>query len=214
MTPLRLEGTHIPYSSMPSGDGEHRGKTSSKNGLPGSMFANPLDPNIIVQPKKKAPKKGKHRNALKTQGDVPLTSNATYRPQLRARKLKAEFPSKATEIPDAVTKQASRNLLERFKAVGLAPIKTNQGSMMAKQRKAIKDVSEQVKSASHKSKRAEEVQAMPPPRPNAKPKLKPKTRLVSKSRKPPPSTHGVSEARLAETARNIGNATSFPIIID
>lgn len=201
---------------MQSGDGERQRSTSLVSGLPGSMFANPLDPNVIVKPKIKVPKGKKRRNAQKAQEKAPLTSNTPYRPQIRARKLKAEFPSKAMEIPDAVDKQASRTLLNKFKAEGLIPIHCTQSTNLAIHRRVTKEASGQTKSASHKSKKIKKVKPNLPPKPKPEPKPKPKPKQQGSKPKPRyrPNAHGVSAARLAETARNIGSATSFPIVIN
>ncbi|KAL8745341.1 MAG: hypothetical protein Q9184_007886 [Pyrenodesmia sp. 2 TL-2023] len=184
----------VPNPSKQSDDGERQRSTSSVSGRPGSMFANPLDPNVIVKPKIKVPKrKGKKRkNALKAQEKAPLTSNTPYRPQIRARKLKAEFPSKATEIPDAVDKQASRTLFDKFKAEGLIPIECTQSEYLAIYRKVTNDASGQTKSASHKSKRVKDVKLKILPIPKPKPKTKqqesrPKPR-------PQPNAHGTYQA--------------------
>lgn len=216
MTRIRSPGTHVPYPSLPSSNEKRQRTTSSLSGLPGAMFSNPLDPNIIVQPKIKVPKiKKKFKanqnetksNLSNTKGIVP-SSKVTFKTQNRARKLKAEFPSKAMEIPDAVNKQGQRILVENFKAEGIVPIEINQGNIMAVQRKGLREASGQPRKPCTKPKKAKNLK--PKPKPQPQPKAKPKAQPKLK----PNIAHGVSHARFAEAARNIGSANNLPIIID
>ncbi|KAI4125192.1 MAG: hypothetical protein LQ338_004392 [Usnochroma carphineum] len=204
---LTLKGTQVPYPSMPVTDENRQRSTSSLTGLPGSMFFNPVDPGVVVQPKVKAPKpkKGKKNKAKKNesrldstnaQGNIPLLAKAaklTGKTTKRARKLKAKFPSKAAEVPDTMTKQTCQKLLDNFTAERIDPIGGD--SITARERKEFSEPFGQPKRPLQKPKEAQNSKL--------KPQLKPKA-----------EAYGLSEAILVEIARHIGGAINLPIIID
>ncbi|KAI4114368.1 MAG: hypothetical protein LQ345_004838 [Seirophora villosa] len=210
-TPREIHGTG-PTVLVKGGE-NGQGSISAQGGLPGSIFSNPLDPNVVVQPKLTAKKRknnkannnGPKRNTTNVQGNAPAAKGSSYKLQNRARKLKLSFPSMVAEIPDEVDKQMRRTILEKAKAARIVPVETL-AKFNARQRKELRKASRQAKIVSQKPKKAKDIKAKPKPRPMFK--------AQSNSWKKSSTTHGVSEARLAETARNIGGANSFPIVID
>ena len=97
------------------------------SGLSENMFLNPLDPNVVVQEKQKPPRPPKPKKQKKTtsgtQGGPSVTRNQSKKLHIRARKLKAKFPSMAMEIPDTVTKQERRAIVDKAKMAGLKTIR-------------------------------------------------------------------------------------------
>ncbi|KAL9012421.1 MAG: hypothetical protein Q9173_002807 [Seirophora scorigena] len=170
-TPREVHGT-LP--NMPVNGGENgQGSFSSLGGLPGSIFSDPVDPNVVVQPKlaarkrknNKANNNGPKRNTTNVQGNA--LKGSSYKLQNRARKLKLSFPSMVAEIPDEVDKQMRRTILEKARAARIVPVETL-AKINARHRKELREASGHAKIVSQKPKKAKDIKAKP------KTKLKPK----------------------------------------
>ncbi|KAL8651944.1 MAG: hypothetical protein Q9210_002981 [Variospora velana] len=196
---------HEPVSSMPlsGGDDSRQGPTFSLSGLPGSIFSNPLDPDVVVQPKivvkrkkqNKANENGPKQSTSNAQGNAPAAQGPSYKVRNRARKLKLRFPSVVAEIPDEVNKQMRRTIIEKARAAKIVPIETH-ASINAKQRKELREASGQVKI--YKPEKAKKVKVEAKPKSMPKPKVRPQPKSQKNQFSAP---YGVSEARLAETTQ-------------
>ncbi|KAL9026878.1 MAG: hypothetical protein Q9196_004522 [Gyalolechia fulgens] len=172
--------------------------TNQKDNVPlievaASMFLNPMDPNVVPEPREKATKRLKakmKRKARKNDANSveksSTTTRAMYKNEKRARKLKARYPS--VTIPDPVSKQGRRAILTTIRAANIAPIETNARYLESKRERAAKKADQELK----------------------------RTKIATKNGKArkAPDVRGVSPARLAWTAENTGNANDFPVLID
>lgn len=101
--------------------------------LPASVFLNPLDPNVTVEPiakRKKGKKAQKNMTQTKAapgsgrsnpQPDQKVTGFGLRNGRCRAGLLKKKFPSMAGQIPDTISKQMRQKLTKQFTAAKITP---------------------------------------------------------------------------------------------
>lgn len=117
---------------MPMNEGA-QDDSAIRSALPASVFLNPLDPNVTVEPiakrkkGKKAPKKMARTKAAPSSGtsnpqpDQKLTGFALRHGRSRAALLKEKYPSMAGQIPHAISKQMRQTLTKQFTAAKIIP---------------------------------------------------------------------------------------------
>ncbi|KAL8801289.1 MAG: hypothetical protein Q9182_004554 [Xanthomendoza sp. 2 TL-2023] len=129
----------IPPRTMGIGlnnmDGSHEDNTMT-SALPANIYSNPLDSDVIAEPKSRRPmaKKKRSRKSRKSrkskalisctsnpQGDQQLTGTSLRNALCRAGLLRERFPSVAQEIPCTITKQEAKTLTKQFMSAGLVP---------------------------------------------------------------------------------------------
>ncbi|KAL9003164.1 MAG: hypothetical protein Q9188_003951 [Gyalolechia gomerana] len=188
-------------SMLNSGTNTNQKENTPLSAIAGFMFSNPMDPGVVPEPKEKALKRLKAKRKRKAQKNdenvivlntvekSSMKTRAMRKSEKRARKLKARSPSMA--IPDWISKQGRRAILPTVKAANITPIETNARYLERKKERAAKKADQN-------------------PKRTKKAKKKGKAQYTIHA----PDVHGVSAARLAETAKNVGNAHDFPLIID
>ncbi|KAL9595695.1 MAG: hypothetical protein Q9219_006291 [cf. Caloplaca sp. 3 TL-2023] len=116
-----------------------------------SMFSNPMNPNVVVQPKQKAPKKpkGKKKKNVVKDGAKPtvpksveassVMTRAMHKNKDNARKLKERFPPITSEIPDSVLKQEQRSISKEAKRGTLTTAKRHARFMIQHKGTAVQE---------------------------------------------------------------------------
>ncbi|KAL8953920.1 MAG: hypothetical protein Q9222_000207 [Ikaeria aurantiellina] len=154
-------------------------ETLPDGGLPSHVFANPVDPNVVIPPLVKKPKAKKARKQHKESNTKPPTSNAepkvptknSKNDRRRARMVKDKFPAMEKDIPPTLSAKERDNLVKKFSKAAAPP--TVQPTVT----KGPKEMAG--RKGGRKAKQ-----------------------------------NGPSQARLAETARNLKSANTVPIVID
>ncbi|KAL8943996.1 MAG: hypothetical protein Q9216_000705 [Gyalolechia sp. 2 TL-2023] len=148
MTRVRLVEPPSPNTSISRSSTITAQKANiSSSAVAGSMFLNPLGPNVVPEPKQKASKRPTAKRRKAQQDTAILTvsntverpstkTRATHKNENRARKLKARFPSVA--IPDSVSKQGRRAILTTVEAAGITPIGNNARFLKRKRERPAK----------------------------------------------------------------------------
>ncbi|KAL8774536.1 MAG: hypothetical protein Q9209_000909 [Squamulea sp. 1 TL-2023] len=162
-----------PEPAASTFDGVHEDDAIS-SALPASVFLNPLDPNVKVEPMTKRKKAKKTKNSMKQKNGAPDPGTSNPRPdqelsefglrnaRYRAGLLKEKFPSMAGEIPDSVSRQERRSLTRSFLAAKVIPHKNKKSSNVSTRKSTLKKVDKEQggKSKSKKSRKPRAAMAL------------------------------------------------------
>ncbi|KAL8715046.1 MAG: hypothetical protein Q9220_001003 [cf. Caloplaca sp. 1 TL-2023] len=123
-----------PQTNNNSNDIDIAGKEEppKNDGLPSHVFANPVDPNVVIPPMVRKLKPRKARKQQKESSIKPLTSNGESkvpmkngednREHARARRLKDRFPAMEKDIPQMISKKKRAKLEKRFSKPAAQPV--------------------------------------------------------------------------------------------
>ncbi|KAL8835708.1 MAG: hypothetical protein Q9170_003210 [Blastenia crenularia] len=200
--PMEIPQHDSNLSDSSSSGNMNQRESISLSGLSGSIFLNPLDPNVIVLPKPKVAKakkkKPKHKGlAMAAPIAQKDTAKSMQKLQNRARKPKATFPS--MDIPSTVSVQEQLMILENAEIAKLISASTTPHTLEGRRKKAIKKAN------------AELSETIPQNREENKTK---KRSRKSKMARHARGAHKASAPNVAKAARNTGTANDFPIVID
>ncbi|KAL8790769.1 MAG: hypothetical protein Q9213_000393 [Squamulea squamosa] len=136
-------------------DGAHEDDVMSC-ALPASVFLNPLDPNVKVEPMMKRKKGKKAKNSIKQKNGAPdpgmsnpqtdqkLSGFGLRNARYRAGLLKMKFPSIAGEIPESISKQERRSLTRSFLAAKVIPHQKKKSSDISTRRSTLKEADKEL----------------------------------------------------------------------
>ncbi|KAL8821433.1 MAG: hypothetical protein Q9223_000536 [Gallowayella weberi] len=130
--------------------------------LPANIYSNPLDSDVIAEPKSRRQTVKKTRRGKRTkkkpctsnpQGDRQLTGTSLRNALCRAGILKERFPSVAQDIPRTITKQEEKTLTKQFMAAGLVPQAQGKIGDLSARQSMLRKVDKKLK-AGHVSKQS------------------------------------------------------------
>ncbi|KAL8674141.1 MAG: hypothetical protein Q9168_001478 [Polycauliona sp. 1 TL-2023] len=169
--PQTLKSQH-PGIGTNTMNGRAHDDSALHSALPASVFLNPLDPNVKVEPfvkrkkGKKAPKAPNNQPRTKA-GSGPSTSNPQSDQKLdgiplrnaccRAGLLKDKFPSMAGQIPETISKNMSHQLTNQFLAANITPQAPKKVDGLSARQSMLKRVDKDLKPKKKKKSKAPQI---------------------------------------------------------